>query len=94
MATVCDLCGKGARRAGHAVDLYRLDFARKYEDASIAIWLVNNQDPISKFCETDKVICAHCLTRLGVFESVTKEQLKRRKRLPAAPKMLPSPEDR
>lgn len=93
MATVCDICGKGDRRAGHAVDLYRLDYACKHDD-SIAIWLVDNQSQISKFCETDKVICAHCLTRLGVFESVTKEQLKRRKRLPAAPKMLPSPEDR
>lgn len=94
MATVCDLCGKGARRAGHAVDLYRLEFAYKHGDDSIAIWLVDNRSQISKFCESDKVICAPCLIKLGVFESIAKERLKRRKRLPAAPEMLPPPEDR
>ncbi len=93
MATVCDICGKGGRRAGHAVDLYRLDFAYRHDD-SITIWLVDNRSQISKFCDSDKVICAHCLTKLGVFESITKEELKRRKRLPAAPKMLPPPEDK
>lgn len=91
MATVCDICGKGSRRAGHAVDLYRLDLAYKHDD-SIAIWLVDNRSPISIFCDSDKVICARCLTKLGVFECITKDQLKRRKRLPAAPKMLPPPE--
>lgn len=92
MATVCDICGKGARRAGHAVDLYRLDFAYKH-DESITIFLVDNQSQISRICESDKVICAPCLVRLGVFESITKEQQKRRKRLPEASKMLPPPED-
>lgn len=92
MATICDICGKGDRRAGHAVDLYRLDYACKYDD-SIAICLIDNKSLISKFCESDKVICARCLVRLGVFESIAKGQLKQRKRLPEAPKMLPPPEE-
>ena len=92
MATICNICGKGSRRAGHAVDLYRLDFAYKHDD-SITILLVDNRSQSSKFCESDTVICAPCLAKLGVFESVTKEQLKRRKRLPTVSKMLPPPEE-
>lgn len=92
MATICNICGKGSLRAGHEVDLYFLDSAQKHDD-SVVIWLVDKRSLFAKFCESDNVICATCLAKLGVFESITKEQLKRRKRLPAAPKMLPPPEE-
>lgn len=90
MATVCDICGK---ESGHA-DLFRLGFARNLGDNSVALVLVDYQEEGLSFCESDTVICAPCLVRLGLFESIAKERLKRRKRLPAAPETLPSPEDK
>lgn len=89
MATVCDICGK---ESGHA-DLFRLGFARNLGNNSVALVLVDYQEEVLSFCESDMVICAPCLARLGLFESIAKEQLKRRKRLPEAPKMLPPPEE-
>ena len=88
MATVCDICGK---ESGHA-DLFRLGFARNLGDNSVALVLVDYQEEGLSFCESDNVICAPCLAKLGVFES-TKEQLKQRKRLPQASKKIPSPEE-
>ena len=92
MATICNICGKGSRRAGHEVDLYFLDSAQKHDD-SVVIWLVDKRSLFAKFCESDNVICAPCLAKLGVFESITKEQMKKRKRLPKASKKIPSPEE-
>ena len=114
MATICNICGKGNRRAGHEVDLYFLDSAQKHDD-SIVIWLVDKRSLFAKFCESDNVICATCLVdkrslfakfcesdnvicatclaKLGVFESITKEQLKQRKRLPQASKKIPPLEE-
>lgn len=89
MATVCDICGK---ESGHA-DLFRLGFARNLGDNSEALVLVGYQEDVLSFCESDNVICAPCLAKLGVFESITKEQMKKRKRLPQASKKIPSPEE-
>lgn len=89
MATVCDHCGK---EFGHA-DLFRLGFVRNLGDNSVALVLVDYQEEVLSFCESDKVICAPCLIKLGLFESIAKERLKRRKRLPAAPETLPPPEE-